>query len=337
MTEAMKNDDTAHLHPYYNGPETDHFNGKHFYNPWDPRPKKGLLALLRWRFTEARSVWPLSVVNEDQDPIADAPPKGLRVFYIGHATFLVQIDGMNLLLDPVFSDRASPFSRIGPRRVRKPFVGLAQLPPIDAIFISHNHYDHLDMPSIKWLAREHKPMIVTPLGNPRLLREVMEGCRIVALDWHESLTFANGSTLTLTPAQHWSRRGMHDLNRDLWGGCFLKTGDGESLYFTGDTGFYDKMFEDIAARHGAPDLALLPIGAYEPRWFMKYAHMNPEDAVNAHKILKAKKSMGFHFETFQMTNEGFDDPRKFLGEVLEKEKIPPSNFIAPFPGQFISL
>jgi L-ascorbate metabolism protein UlaG (beta-lactamase superfamily) len=334
--QAQPDDQPAYLR-YYKGPVTDHFNGRHFYNPWNPRPKKGFLDMLRWRFTEERSTWPLFVKNEDQDPIEAAPENGIRVTYIGHATFLIQIDGLNILLDPVFSDRASPFASVGPKRVTRPFIGLSDLPDIHAVFVSHNHYDHMDLPSIAWLARNKKPLIITPLGNPRVMRDCSDGCRIVALDWHESFTLANSTVLTLTPSQHWSRRGMYDINRDLWGGCVLKNNGGKTLYFTGDTGFYDRLFQDIATRHGAPDIALLPIGAYEPRWFMKYAHMNPEDAVAAHKILKARQSMGFHFETFQMTNEAFDAPRKFLTEILLKEGLDSSSFIAPYPGQRLQV
>ena len=318
---------------YYAGEKSDHFDGTRFFNPWNPNGKKGFLDLLKWKFNGNRAEWPEKVENAGRPPIVPSS-EDLRVTYIGHATFLVQAGGMGLLIDPVFSDRASPFSAIGPKRVRKPFIGWSQLPKIDYVFISHNHYDHLDQPSIGWLARNHKPVFITPLGNTRLIKPCVEYCSMIALDWHQSTSIGNGMTLSLTPAQHWSRRGINDINRDLWGGLFLKTKTGTGLYYSADTGFDKGLFQSIRDRNGIPDLALLPIGAYEPRWFMKYSHMNPDDTLQAYKILGARAGMAFHHETFHLSDEAFDMPRRHTLAVLERYGIAEKDFLVPVPGDF---
>lgn len=321
---------------YYAGPKSDHFDGERFFNPWSARPDKGFWDMVKWRMNGQRATWPETVENPPKPPIEPRRER-LTVTYIGHATLLVQAMGINLLIDPVFSERCSPFTSIGPKRVRPPFVPLEKLPPIDYVFVSHNHYDHLDQMSLSWLARNHKPVFITPLGNTRLIGPCADGCSMVALDWHQGTPLGENLALHLTPAQHWSRRGWSDINRDLWGGFFLKTAQGESVYYCGDSGFHEGLFDSIAKKYGAPDIALLPIGAYEPRWFMIYSHMNPDEAVKIHKILGAKKSMGFHFETFQLTDEAIDAPRKALGEALTASNIKGEDFLAPSPGDFMSV
>ncbi len=318
---------------YYTGPVTDHFDGIRFFNPWNPRGKKGFIDFLKWRADKNRSIWPKMIENIAKPPIPEQSQKA-RATFIGHATILIQLNGLNILTDPVFSFRASPYSKAGPRRVRQPFVRIDQLPRIDYVFVSHNHYDHMDTASLRALAQKFNPTFITPLGNIRHIKPWIGSDPIVSLDWHETFDLG-GAKLSLTPAQHWSRRGFTDVNRDLWGGAFIKDETGQSVYFTGDSGFDKGLFEDIFRRHGAPDIALLPIGAYEPRWFMKYAHMNPADAVEVHKILQARKSMGFHFGTFQMTNEGIEDPVRDLNLALIHENIAQTDFIAPFPGDFV--
>ena len=319
---------------YYAGPESDHFKGTQFFNPWSPRPQKGLWDVFKWRMQGTRAEWPEEVKNEPKPPLS-AHHDGLRATYIGHATILVQASGANLLIDPVFSQRCSPFTSIGPKRVRQPFVPMEMLPKIDYVFVSHNHYDHLDQTSLAWLARNHKPVMITPLGNTRLIEPCADGCSMVALDWHQTIPLKNNLSLTVTPAQHWSRRGFNDINRDLWGGFFLKDAAGKSLYYSSDSGFDEKLFKGLGEKYGAPGIAILPLGAYEPRWFMKYSHMNPAEAVEIHKLMKAKKSMGFHFETFQLTDEAIDAPRIALGKALAENKIAERDFIAPYPGDFV--
>lgn len=321
---------------YYKGPVSDHFDGELFFNPWERRPDRGIWDIIKWRMKGNHAKWPESVENPLRPAIAEHSDT-LKITFIGHASVLVQTKGVNLLLDPVFSERCSPFASIGPKRARKPFVPLEKLPKIDFVFVSHNHYDHLDLASLSWLAHNHKPVFYTPLGTTRIIAPAIEKCTMLPLDWHQSVELGQDLTLTLTPAQHWSRRSFGDTCRDLWGGFVLQEKNGPSLYFAGDTGFHQAMFEDIRKRHGAPDIAILPIGAYEPNWFMKYSHMNPDDAVAAFKILGAKKAMAIHFETFQLTDEGFDAPRKRALEMMKKENISERDFVIPYPGDTVSL
>lgn len=321
---------------FYKGPVSDHFDGERFFNPWSRMGKKRWRDFIKWRLFHERGLWPLSVENEPRNH-AGLPHRPLRATYIGHATNLIQIQGLNALTDPVFSNRASPFAKMGPMRVRKPYLALEALPKIDIVFVSHNHYDHMDLLSLSWLAREHKPVFVTPLGNSRVMKAVTRDCAVIELDWHQTHNFENGLSITVTPSQHWSRRGVNDINRDLWGGAFMRDVEGQSLYFIGDSGFHQAVFEEIAARHGSPDIALIPIGAYEPRWFMQYAHMNPAEAIEVHKILRPKKGMGFHFETFRLTNEEFGAPRKDALIALEKAGLSEDDFLIPHPGDYVEI
>lgn len=322
---------------YYAGEPSDHFDGEKFFNPWNKRPKKGIWDVLKWRMEGNRSEWPESVENPPRPPLTDRS-EPLKVTYIGHATILVQVANINLLVDPVFSERCSPFAHIGPKRVTQPFVPLEKLPKIDFVFVSHNHYDHLDLASLSWLAEHHKPMIYTPLGNTRIMKPCTKGCTMMALDWHQRASLGEGLSLTLVPSQHWSRRGLNDINRDLWSGFVLKDEKrGKSIYYCGDSGFDSSLFEGIRQRHSTPDIALLPIGAYEPRWFMKYSHMNPDDAIQAYKILGAKRGMGFHFETFQLTDEAFDAPREHTLAALKKHDVRDGDFMIPYPGDFVTI
>lgn len=290
--------------------------------------------MLKWRMNGSRAKWPETADNPPRPPIPDRS-EALRATYIGHATILVQAMGINLLIDPVFSERCSPFNSIGPKRVRPPFIPLEKLPEIDFVFVSHNHYDHLDQASLSWLARNRKPTFITPLGNSRLILPCGDGCSVISLDWHQAAPLGEHASLTLTPAQHWSRRGWSDTNRDLWGGFFLKTAKGQSVYYCADSGFHEKLFKSIADKHGSPDISLLPIGAYAPRWFMKYSHMNPEEAAKIHKLIGAKKSMAFHFETFQLTDEAIGAPREALAATLKAQNIKGEDFLAPYPGDCI--
>lgn len=320
---------------YYAGPKSPHFNGETFSNSWNPMPRKGLWDVFKWRMQGDRAQWPERVETPPRPPLTETHESGIKVTYIGHATILVQAYGTNILIDPVFSERCSPFASIGPKRVSPPFVSLEKLPKIDFVFVSHNHYDHMDLASLSWLARNRKPLFITPLGNTRLIAPCSDGCRIVALDWHGSTPITNKLSLHLTPAQHWSRRGLNDTNRDLWGGCFIKSEDGKSTYYCGDSGYDEGLFLDIKRRHGSPDIAILPMGAYEPRWFMKYAHMDPKQAVRLHQVIGAKQSMGFHIETFQLSDEPFDAPRKELHEALNAANLTSKDFLAPYPGDIL--
>jgi L-ascorbate metabolism protein UlaG (beta-lactamase superfamily) len=270
---------------------------------------------------ERRTPWPAQV----EDPPRQVPALDgatVVVTFIGHATFLIQTAAGNLLTDPVFAHRAGPFDLIGPKRARPAAVRLDDLPPISTILLSHNHYDHCDVTALCELGRRFDPLVVTPLGNGALVRSA--GIRKVEeLDWWGEATQA-AWPITVTPAHHFSARGPFDRNRALWSG-FIVTIGGRRLYFAGDSA-YAPLFISIRERLGPVDVALIPIGAYEPRWFMRAVHMNPAEAVQAHLDLGGPDSIGMHFGTFQLTNEGIDAPLVALDEACAARGVARSRF-----------
>ncbi len=296
------------------GSKSDHFDGKHFFNPGHD-DKNSFFDLLKWQFTSRPAKWPENVSNKDYPaPILPEGKKATFTF-INHATFLIQTPQVTFLTDPVFSERVSPVKFAGPKRARLPGVSLDKLPAIDVVIISHNHYDHMDLESLKAIDLKFHPLFIVPLGNREfLLKEGLQN--VVELDWWKDQQVKN-TLITFTPSLHWSSRSLWDKYETLWGSFFISI-DGFKFYFGGDSGYADH-FRDIKMRLGAPDVALLPIGAYGPRWFMKKHHMNPAEAIMAHKDLEAGTSFGMHFGTFQMTDEGIDDPvkalQKSLGEI----------------------
>ena len=308
--------------PGYDGPRSDHSDVRHFFNPEAPAGRS-FRDLLRWHRTAQRRPWPQWVENRARPALPARLEAGqLALTFINHITFLIQLGGLNILTDPVYSARVSPFRRIGPRRVRAPGLPFEHLPRIDLVLVSHNHYDHLDIHTLRQLKAVHDPLFVTGLGNRAFLRQL--GLRrIEELDWWQSLGLRR-ATVTMTPAQHWSGRSGGNRNRTLWGGFHVRGADGTFL-FAGDTGYW-RHFRDIRRRLGIVDLALLPIGAYEPRWFMAPQHMNPEEAVRAHLDLEARVSVGTHFGCFQLTDEGIDDPVIELAAARERHGVPPQGF-----------
>ena len=287
-----------------------HFDGKRFFNPGAPQAR-GLLETLRWKLTSRPEASPSFVL----DVRPSKPPPGvngneLLVTVINHSTLLLQQSGSHILTDPIWSERASPLTSIGPRRRRKPGVRWEDLPRIDIVLLSHNHYDHLDLASLRRLADRGQSQFIVPAGAARLLRSQSIG-PVHELDWGESLPLAR-AIIHSVPALHFSSRGLFDRNRTLWCGYAIETA-GRLVYFAGDTAFGDH-FAVIRERFGAPRLALLPIGAYEPRWFMSPVHMAPEDAVKAHRILGAQTSIAIHHGTFQLSDDGLDTPKKRLAE-----------------------
>ena len=299
--------------------QSDHFDGQRFFNPTGPALQP-LTAVPRMLLTP-RAKWPRYVPEVPRQP----PPRDTArpvVTFVGHATFLIQTAAGNILTDPVYSTHAGPWNRLGPRRVRPPAIAFDSLPPISIVLLSHNHYDHCDLPTLGMLAKRFDPLVVTPLGNGRFARAA--GIRRVEeLDWWQSAQ-SPGVPITLTPAHHFSARGPFDRNRALWGG-FMLTADHARIYFAGDTA-YAPFFHNIRQRLGPIDLALLPIGAYEPRWFMQSVHMNPAEAVQAHLDLGASESIAMHFGTFQMTAEGIDEPVRALEQARRAKSVPASAF-----------
>jgi L-ascorbate metabolism protein UlaG (beta-lactamase superfamily) len=276
------------------------------------------------RGAQPRSVWPkhASPTRTPSLPATIAPGT-VAVTWIGHSTFLLQLPGVTVLTDPVFASHAGPFGRLGPRRVRPPALRLDQLPTIDLILLSHNHYDHLDLNALRWLSREWRPLIVTTLGNRTSLQTRGVG-NIVELDWWQSHRPSADLDIVCTPAQHFSARTLWDRNQTLWGGFVLATAAG-SIYVAGDSGWCGS-FSEIGARLGPFGLALIPIGAYEPRWFMQAVHMNPDEAVRAHLAVHARQSIAMHFGTFQLTDEAIDAPLEALVDARTAHGVAAADF-----------
>lgn len=243
--------------------------------------------------------------------------------WLGHASFLIQLGGRNILTDPILSERASPLPFAGPTRLQAPGIALQDLPPIEVVVISHDHYDHLDLPTLEKLQERDAPLLVVPLGLGEWLRD--RGFEKVAeLDWWQRQETA-GLRVHAVPVQHFSGRGLRDRNQRLWAGYVLEA-DGLRVFFAGDTG-YSPDFADIGARFAPIDLALIPIGAYEPRDFMKPVHVNPEEAVRIHQDVGARQSIGMHWGTFRLTTEPLDEPPRRLARALDEAGIDAERFV----------
>ncbi len=315
-------------------PSNAPFDGEKFDNI-EPFPDKSFFQLLKWRVRgSSNSVpWPEKVEAQTYKPEYDRSGD-VKVTVVNHASVLIQMDSINILTDPIFSDRASPVSFAGPKRVRPPAIAFKDLPPVDVVVISHNHYDHLDLDSLKQLEKKYKPLFLVGLKNKDLLEsEDIDPKRIVEMDWWQTHTYKN-LKIHFVPAQHWSARGLFDKRETLWGGFYIE--GSHRVYFAGDTG-WGKFFRLIQANLGSPDISLLPIGAYEPRWFMKPAHMNPQEAVQAAVVLGSKFNIGIHFGTFKLTDEGIDRPKRDLEKALKDEGFDKEAFIYPEFGKAYGL
>ncbi len=288
--------------PRYRGPESDHFSG-YFFENQVPNPPRRMGDFMRWAITRDPPEWP-EVIPQEPGP---APPDrvegdALRVTFIGHSTVLFQTAGLNVLTDPVWSETVGPFEGTGPRRKRAPAIRFRDLPPIDVVLISHNHYDHMDVPTLRRLAEEHSPRIVVGLGVDLLLEEEGIGGG-VALDWWDALDLAPGVRVSATPAQHFSGRGLSDFDRTLWV-SYLFEGPGGPIFYAGDTAFGPQFYE-VRQRFGPTRLAIMPIGAYLPRTLMAPFHLAPHEAVLASRILGARTAVPCHYGTFQQTDEAY--------------------------------
>jgi L-ascorbate metabolism protein UlaG (beta-lactamase superfamily) len=308
---------------------SDHFDGRSYFNP-DARAGRGWLDLLRAALTARPRPWPRFIENSARAaPATEVSAGSVALTFINHITFLIQLRGLNILTDPVYAERVSPLRHFGPRRVRPPGLPFAELPRIDAVLISHDHYDHLDVETLRRLEAAHHPRFLTGLGNGALLRRI--GLRDVhESDWWQQ-TALPWATVTFTPAQHWSGRGLLRCNRTLWGGFHVR-GAGAAVYFAGDTG-YCRHFQDIRRRLAPVDVALLPIGAYAPRWYEAPNHMNPEEAVRAHLQLGARVSVATHFGCFRLSEEGIDEPLQELAAARLAHGVHASAFAALETGE----
>lgn len=319
---------------YYQGPKSDHFNGTRFFNPGGINPL-GFRALLKWQTSGRGTKWPPLVPSRfsGTKPAERVAGMALRVTMVGHASLLIQTAHLNILTDPVWSERVSPFSFIGPRRHNPPGVAFDDLPPIDLVLVTHNHYDHLDLATLKALQACHRPRIITPLGNDAIIRKAVPDAAITVTDWGDATELENGMTVHTEPCHHWSARGSRDRRMALWAAFVIAT-PGGNIYHIGDTGFHEGVNYRAAARkHGGFRLAVLPIGAYEPQWLMQPQHQNPEEAVAGMQLANATHAVGHHWGTFKLTDEYIDAPLKALGEALEKAGVAPEKFRALRPGE----
>ncbi|MGA2297656.1 MAG: MBL fold metallo-hydrolase [FCB group bacterium] len=307
----------------YMGRVSDHFDGEKFHNQ-EQTGEKGFSDLFKWMTHREPGQWP-EQLNEEQGPAPQARVRSdsLVVTFINHSTVLIQVDGLNILTDPVWSERVSPVSFIGPVRHRKPGLKFSDLPPIDLVIVSHNHYDHMDLPTLEMLDRKFKPMFLVPLGNKELLNKY-EINNVKEMDWWDSDS-SKGIQIYFVPSRHFSGRGLCDRNKTLWGGYVILTSGGP-VYFAGDTGF-GKHFKQIFDKFGPIRLSMLPVGAYRPRWFMKPIHVNPDEAVQAHIILHSQTSMAIHWGTFRQADDGMYEPIDDLKISLAKHNLTENDFL----------
>ncbi|MCF9045486.1 MBL fold metallo-hydrolase [Acinetobacter nectaris] len=298
-----------------------HYHDGRFHNEHESEKKSGKYKLFKWLIGRDAKSWNTDIEREfneilaqsiDMQPIkSSTDPKQWKVWFVGHATALIKIGPYNFLTDPVWAEYAGPKSGTGPKRVCPAGIALENLPPIHGVLLSHNHYDHMDIATLEWLHEQFQMPIYTGLGNSYYLPKHFH---VIELDWWQS-AYLDDFEIIYTPAQHGSGRGLRDQNQALWGGFCLRK-DGQYLYFAGDTG-YSTHFKEIHTRYGAPRVALLPIGAYEPRALMKYMHMNPYDALKAHMDLQAQRSIAIHYRTFQLTDEDRNQPEEVLEHAIE--------------------
>jgi L-ascorbate metabolism protein UlaG (beta-lactamase superfamily) len=322
---------------YYQGPPSGHFDGARFFNPEGQAPlssgsRRSFFS--RWASATERAAWP------DHVPVAPTvPPRRvqddeMRVTWVGHATVLVQTQGLNILTDPIWSDRASPLSFVGPRRVRAPGVRFDDLPRIDLVLVSHNHYDHMDLPTLRRLWDRDRPLIVTSLGNDTVIAGA--GARAVARDWGGAVRVRPGVEVIVERVHHWGSRWMTDRNRALWSGFTVRL-PGGNVFFAGDTGWGGGSWVREAARHGPFRLAILPIGAYEPRDFMRTHHVNPEEAMAIFEGLNPVRALGVHWGTFQLTFEPIDQPWQRLAALRRARGLADDRFVAVQAGRSFSV
>jgi len=309
--------------PKYKGPVSDHFDGRRFINPGSIKAK-GFREVLKWMVAREQGEWKEVPAGHGEKP-ASHFDNGIRITFVNHSTFLIQVDGVNILTDPVFSERTSPVQWAGPRRMRPPGILLEDLPAIDVLILSHNHWDHLDIAAVKKIHALHHPKIITPLGVKAFLdREGVTGAKDV--DWWQEEEINTLLKIQSVPAQHFSGRGTFDRDATLWCGYVIHRRGG-NIYFAGDTGYNDQTFKEIGERCAPIQVALLPIGAYKPKWFMSPIHCSPEEAVKIHREVRSKNSIATHFGTFPLADDGQTEPVAELNKALQEAGIDSETFL----------
>ncbi|MTI89540.1 MAG: twin-arginine translocation pathway signal [Balneolaceae bacterium] len=307
--------------PGYQGPKSDHFNGTTFQNIGGV-DSKNLWQVLKWMINREQGEW-VEMTKSDVSygkPPAKKVEKGLQLTYVNHSTFLIQTAGFNILTDPVWAERVSPFSFMGPRRMRPPGIRFRDLPPIDVVLVSHNHYDHLDIDALQRLKADFDPLFLVPLGVDLYLQK--KGIsKTISMDWWNEEQVTDTVSVAFVPAQHFSARGMFDRDKTLWGGFVLQS-PAANIYFAGDTG-YGSFFPEIGKRYAPIKIGLIPIGAYKPRWFMSPVHLDPEEAIQVHHDVEAEVSIGMHYGTFPLADDGQYDPLNDLKKALAQQDSTP--------------
>jgi L-ascorbate metabolism protein UlaG (beta-lactamase superfamily) len=310
----------------------DTMNGRRFYNV-DPVKNHNAWDMIKWSLTRKKAKWPKWINTEPDEIPLRRVEMGIRYTVVNHDTVLIQVDGINILTDPIWSTRAGIYSWLGPKRVVAPGIVFDQLPPIDIVLISHNHYDHMDIPTLQRLAKRDNPLMLTGLGNQRTLKS--HGIdNVKELDWWQEFTKGD-IEIHFTPARHFSRRGVDDYNMSLWGSFVIMTPSGV-VCFIGDTG-YGSFVKEIHRRFGPVDLAFIPIGAFEPAWMMQTVHLTPEEAWQVHEELVSRFSVGIHFGTFQLTDEGIDEPASRLGKMISQNGKSSGKFVVPTFGKSVKV
>lgn len=329
---------------YYRGPESGHFDGARFFNPDGEDTarlptggrNRGTFLLMQATGSDGRPPWPQSVRVTLVRPPARVAGSAMRVTWVGHATLLVQTQGLNILTDPIWSGTAGPFG-FGPRRVTTPAVPFEALPPIDIVLVSHNHYDHMDLATLARLWRRDRPLILTSLGNDALIRSA--GAEATGLDWGATRSVRPGVSVTVTRNHHWGSRWFTDRNRALWS-SFVVQLPGGNLFFAGDTGFGDGRWPEEARKLGPIRLALLPIGAFRfvPGQMRSGAHLGPEEAVEIARRLGASRALAIHWGTFRLSYEARETPPALLRIALGCAGLPAAGwFDAPPVGTSLDV
>ena len=306
------------------------FAEERFSNSDGMKNEKSLSEVLKWSWSREEPKKEFIKTNENIN-LNSLKDREHYALWIGHSTFLINNGDLTILTDPIFSERASPLNFAGPKRLIKPVIKIKDLPEVDVITISHNHYDHLDVNSLRKIQKKFPNVkILVPKGDLKLLKNYNLNNGFEFL-WWEEIIFDN-TKFIFTPAQHWSARGLRDRNKSLWGSWFIKNED-KNIFHAGDTG-YSEDFIEIRNRLGAVDFAMIPIGAYDPQWFMSYSHVNPEEALNIAKDLDAKKSIGMHWGTFILTDEPVLEPRERLNKITNQTNV---DFYTVTPGNIIEM
>lgn len=323
---------------YYSGPKSDHFDGKEFFNPVDPGIER-LPEQIKRMFSRNNKAWARDLIDGDLRPDLEERVEGHRlvVTMIGHATLLIQTEGLNILTDPIWSDRASPSQWFGPKRWVEPAIPLDELPAIDAVLITHNHYDHMDAWTIRQLVAKDDPLFISSLGNDTILKSIAPDIRVEVGDWGDRIEGPNGLPIRIVRCHHWSARGILDKRHALWSAFVIESEHGPILHI-GDTAFSEGQdYRDIGEKYGTLRHANLPIGAYMPRWYNKMQHQSPDEAAEGFLLCRANHAIGHHWATFRLTEEARSDPEEDLNKALGERTIEQEKFRALRPGESVEV